>query len=175
MNSTTRASLPLPVRLGVIGGLVLASLVPAGAAFADDPFPLPGLGDNPTVTPPDGFDPFYADPNPVDLPATIPIGGGSGGYPGSGGDYPDAGIPQDVQVGAVQEPVTGTADGTVAGAEHSADGQGHEVAAAQAPAPAGSGILSLLLGLGLGLAVLLLVATVSHMVLRGRHSAAALA
>jgi hypothetical protein len=73
------------IRCSVIGGLVLASLVPAGAAFADDPIqpmPWPGLdgGDDP-------FMPVPVPVTPVDIPIIVPgqPSGGQGNGQGGGG------------------------------------------------------------------------------------------
>jgi hypothetical protein len=72
------------IRCSIIGGLVLASLVPAGAAFADDPIqpmPWPGLdgGDDP-------FMPVPVPVTPVDIPIVVPgqyTGPPSGGQNGT--------------------------------------------------------------------------------------------
>jgi hypothetical protein len=81
------------IRCSVIGGLVLASLVPAGAAFADDPIqpmPWPGLdgGDDP-------FMPVPVPVTPVDIPIVVPgqyTGQPSGGQGnGQGGNGQNGG------------------------------------------------------------------------------------
>ncbi len=78
---------------------------------------------NTDITPPGGFDPFFEDPTPVDLPAPIPIGGGSGGFPGPvDPSTPQAPASTGEQNGAPQQqesPVAGEAAGALAPIAHS--------------------------------------------------------
>lgn len=128
MNSTTRIT-PTPlrrplVRLGVLGGLVLAALVPAAAAHADDPYPLPGLDDHPVVTAPGG--PIQVVPPQVPIHPEVLGGGSGGGNSGTGGSGTGGS-------GTGGQPApTGQGDGTTGPVEGGAGGGFAPVAVADA-------------------------------------------